>query len=421
MKRQICSRPHRWIVQLFLFGGLLYAQGNWEAGVPLNTPRYGATSVVLNGYIYVLGGARNTNLILNTVERYDPLTRSWDDITVPNFVQPRLDAAAIVFDGKIYLTGGRNSQGEITDEVEIYDPGSNEWSSGEKMNRERRGHSAVILNGSICVMGGFREGNDYVDEIEWFDYSGSGEWEKADTDIVSPRSNMYAAAVNNRFYMFGGIAIVPISSAYDATLQAGWSFNWGTLPGLPVARGNGAVASSGSLIFIIGGITNSGSTNLFDIYNTQTGQFQSATPFPAARTGMSAVTLGDSIFVIGGYDSNPDQPTAAVEKYPLPVVGISPAEPLPASFAQLSGYPNPFNGTIQLAIDLPAGGVNDLAIYDIQGRKLRTLHQGHLGAGQHIFRWDAGNDAGRPAASGVYIAVLKGEHHLRHFRIVYVK
>lgn len=420
MNIQLRSRKPVWIL-LLLLGGLLHAQGDWEAGVPLNTPRYGATSVVLNGYIYVLGGARNTNLILNTVERYNPQTKSWEDTIVPNFVQPRLDAAAIVFDGKIYLTGGRNSQGDITDEVEIYDPGSNAWSSGERMNRERRGHSAVILNGSICVMGGFREGTDYVDEIEWFDYYGSGEWEKADTDIVSPRSNMFAAAVNNRFYMFGGIAVVPISSAYDATLQAGWSFNWGTLLGLPVARGNGATASAGNLIFIIGGITNSGSTDRFDIYNTQTGQFQNATPFPAARTGMSAVTLDDSIFVIGGYDSNPDQPTAAVEKYPLPIVGISPAEQLPVSFAQINGYPNPFNGTIQLAIDLPAGGVNELTIYDLQGRKLRTLHRGHLGAGRHMFRWNAEDDAGRPAASGVYVAVLKGKQHLRQFRIVYVK
>lgn len=419
MNIQRCSKKPAWIL-LLLLGSLLHAQGDWEAGTPLNTPRYGATSVVLNGYIYVLGGARNTNLILNTVERYDPQSKTWNDTAVPNFVQPRLDAAAIVFDGKIYLTGGRNSQGAIIDEVEIYDPGLNQWSSGEKMNRERRGHSAVILNGSICVMGGFREGNDYVDEIEWYD-SSNEKWEKAETDIISPRSNMFAAAVNNRFYMFGGIAVVPINSAYDATVQGGWSFSWGTLPGLPVARGNGATAAAGSLIFIIGGITNSGSTNLFDIYNTQTGQFQSATPFPATRTGMSAVTLGDSIFVIGGYDSNPDQPTAAVEKYPLPIVGIGPAEQLPASFAQLSGYPNPFNGTIQLAIDLPAGGVNDLAIYDIQGRKLRTLHHGYLGAGQHTFRWNAGDDAGRPAASGVYVAVLKGEQYLRQFRIVYVK
>lgn len=420
MKQRLFSRPQQWIVLLLLLGGLLQAQGNWVPGVPLNTPRYGATSVVLNGYIYVLGGARNTNLILNTVERYDPGSGNWDDAAVPNFVQPRLDAAAIVYNGKIYLTGGRNNQGSIIDDVEVYDPGTNSWSSIEAMDRERRGHSAVILNGAICVMGGFREGNDYVDEIEWYDAS-SGEWERADTDIVSPRSNMFAAAVNNRFYMFGGIAIVPIGTAYDATVQSGWAFNWGTLPALPLARGNGATAAAGNLIFIIGGITNSGSTDRFDIYDTQAGQFLSATPFPAARAGMSAVTLGDSIFVIGGYDSNPDQPTAAVETYPLPIVGIDPAEPLPESFAQLSGYPNPFNGTIQLAIDLPAGGINELAVYDLQGRKLRTLHRGHLGPGRHSFRWDAGSDGGRPAASGIYIAVLKGEDYLRQFRMVYVK
>ncbi|MBK6732526.1 MAG: hypothetical protein IPG61_00200 [bacterium] len=42
-------------------------------------------------------------------------------------------------------------------------------------------------------------------------------------------------------------------------------------------------------------------------------------------------------------------------------------------------------------------------IYDVLGRRVRSLHQGTIAAGWHLMVWDGRDDAGRGQASGVYL------------------
>ncbi|MGH2571568.1 MAG: FlgD immunoglobulin-like domain containing protein, partial [bacterium] len=54
-----------------------------------------------------------------------------------------------------------------------------------------------------------------------------------------------------------------------------------------------------------------------------------------------------------------------------------------------------------------------IAITDVAGRRVRTLPGGVLPAGRHASRWDGRDDAGRPAASGVYfLSVEAGERRV---------
>ncbi len=66
-------------------------------------------------------------------------------------------------------------------------------------------------------------------------------------------------------------------------------------------------------------------------------------------------------------------------------------------------YPNPFNPqtTVQLAMSRPGHAV--VKVFDVQGRLVRTLADGHLEAGRHELRWTGRDDGGRPVASGVYL------------------
>ncbi len=48
----------------------------------------------------------------------------------------------------------------------------------------------------------------------------------------------------------------------------------------------------------------------------------------------------------------------------------------------------------------------DLAVYGIDGRRVRVLVQGELPAGEHRLTWNGRDDAGRPVASGVYLIRL---------------
>jgi hypothetical protein len=50
-----------------------------------------------------------------------------------------------------------------------------------------------------------------------------------------------------------------------------------------------------------------------------------------------------------------------------------------------------------------------LAIFDVQGRKVRTLFRGALAAGMHQYDWDGRDDAGKPLGDGVYFARINTE------------
>jgi photosystem II stability/assembly factor-like uncharacterized protein len=87
------------------------------------------------------------------------------------------------------------------------------------------------------------------------------------------------------------------------------------------------------------------------------------------------------------------------------VSGIGVAAPPVVS--SLSNKPNPFASTTDISFVLAGPGRISLDIYDLAGRRVRSLGAMDLGAGRHQVRWDGRNQAGRPVASGVYFARLE--------------
>jgi hypothetical protein len=71
--------------------------------------------------------------------------------------------------------------------------------------------------------------------------------------------------------------------------------------------------------------------------------------------------------------------------------------------------PNPMRNGCALRFGLPRASRVTLAIYDQQGRHVRTLAGGEHSAGEHIARWDGRDGHGRPVPSGLYFARLEVE------------
>ncbi|MFO7914069.1 MAG: FlgD immunoglobulin-like domain containing protein [Candidatus Krumholzibacteriales bacterium] len=71
-------------------------------------------------------------------------------------------------------------------------------------------------------------------------------------------------------------------------------------------------------------------------------------------------------------------------------------------------YPNPFNPSTVIRFEIPGtGGPGDsrpvyLAVYDISGRKVRTLASGRMSPGAHSISWDGCNEGGARVSSGIY-------------------
>jgi len=90
-------------------------------------------------------------------------------------------------------------------------------------------------------------------------------------------------------------------------------------------------------------------------------------------------------------------------------------------FQLQQNYPNPFNPSTQITFNIPQAGIFELAVYDLTGRKIRVLESGKLTAGQHTAEWNAVNESGRKAASGIYFYQLKGKNISLTKKMVLVK
>jgi hypothetical protein len=92
------------------------------------------------------------------------------------------------------------------------------------------------------------------------------------------------------------------------------------------------------------------------------------------------------------------------------VTGVSSDPGVPHSLALAVAYPNPFNATCRFKVMIPGVEPVNLTIYDVSGRKIRTLVRGSLAQGTHEMTWDGKNHAGQIVAAGTYILnLVQGE------------
>ena len=84
-------------------------------------------------------------------------------------------------------------------------------------------------------------------------------------------------------------------------------------------------------------------------------------------------------------------------------------------------YPNPSNSTLSINFCLPEGGDVSLSIYDILGRKVKTLFSGYKTEGQHRLAWDGRNESEEQVSAGMYLLKLsyQGAVSVRKILLVY--
>jgi len=125
-------------------------------------------------------------------------------------------------------------------------------------------------------------------------------------------------------------------------------------------------------------------------------------------------------FVIG--NAAKDGPS---QSYSITVDRITPnptaVDQLAPAFAFAGNYPNPFNP--QTSIEFTLNGTADtrLDIYDISGRRVRTLLNNVLDAGEHAVTFNGRDDVGRELASGTYLAKLRSGDQVTTHKLVLAK
>jgi hypothetical protein len=69
--------------------------------------------------------------------------------------------------------------------------------------------------------------------------------------------------------------------------------------------------------------------------------------------------------------------------------------------------PNPFNPATMVSWTLRSAGKAAVRIYSLEGRLIRTLHDGHSPAGMSEAAWDGMDRGGRSVPTGVYFLSVK--------------
>ena len=76
---------------------------------------------------------------------------------------------------------------------------------------------------------------------------------------------------------------------------------------------------------------------------------------------------------------------------------------LPDNVVLYDNYPNPFNPITQIGYELPEESDIRIMIYDIMGRRIRTLVDMKQKVGYWSIHWNGTNDTGSPVPAGIYL------------------
>lgn len=96
--------------------------------------------------------------------------------------------------------------------------------------------------------------------------------------------------------------------------------------------------------------------------------------------------------------------------------------PVPTAFALHPNVPNPFNPITTISYDVPTTGADvNISIYDVAGRLVRELVNGHRAAGRWSVQWNGDDDRGQRVASGVYFYRMRAGQFVDTKKMVLLK
>ena len=88
---------------------------------------------------------------------------------------------------------------------------------------------------------------------------------------------------------------------------------------------------------------------------------------------------------------------------------ISKSKGMPTNYRLHQNYPNPFNPTTTLSYELPKDALVNIAIYDMMGKKIKTLVSGFQTLGYKTIKWDATDEQNHPVSAGLYLYTIHAD------------
>ncbi len=211
-----------------------------------------------------------------------------------------------------------------------------------------------------------------------------------------------------------GIDGEPISDGLTLNIAGGDGANNQVSPSVVMPVPNGAFAHP---TFLYGGTNDAAAV--------------SSVWFPAAPDSTLSARVSYFAFGFEGINSQDDRNTVlqrVIEWLASSAVGIDCGCDVPLTGPALPGavvlrqnFPNPFNPSTTIAFSISERARVDLSIYDIRGRRVRTLIRGEVSPGDHTVVWDGTDEKGGKIGSGSYFYRVTTNGDVVTRRMVVVK
>ncbi|MEZ4388237.1 MAG: T9SS type A sorting domain-containing protein [Candidatus Krumholzibacteriia bacterium] len=132
----------------------------------------------------------------------------------------------------------------------------------------------------------------------------------------------------------------------------------------------------------------------------------------------------DGVYSIGFIVGNGEK-AGTSKSYTITVDRITPdptaVDELAPAFAIAGNFPNPFNPQTSIKFTLNGTAATSLEVFDVSGRKVRTLLDHVLDAGEHTVPFNGRDDAGQALPSGTYLAKLRSGDQVTTHKLVLAK
>ncbi|NOZ04196.1 MAG: T9SS type A sorting domain-containing protein [FCB group bacterium] len=136
----------------------------------------------------------------------------------------------------------------------------------------------------------------------------------------------------------------------------------------------------------------------------------------------SELVVGFYIDTLSVFSNDVNNPTIDIlVVVDVTALGNNEISELPKQFKLMQNYPNPFNPTTTFQYELPEQVAVTLVVYDILGKKIKTLVRGVEEPGLKSAVWDGTNDFGEKVSAGVYLYWLRAGDFSQTRKMVVLK
>lgn len=94
---------------------------------------------------------------------------------------------------------------------------------------------------------------------------------------------------------------------------------------------------------------------------------------------------------------------------------------IPREYALSQNFPNPFNPVTNIHYTIPNESIVNITVYDLMGKKIKTLLSENRSAGKHIISWDSTNENNNHVSAGTYLYTMQAGDFTQTNKMVLLK